>query len=792
MSLPDRLAGSRPSLARLLRRAAAGIAASGFAGTPAFAQPAGAVVGPGSSQPAAASPAPAPPVQLKLAPSLDLRPRAADRPSTSFGRADRLSTRQTPEGAETVLDGSAELRQGGTTLRADRIRFQQQSNEIEASGGVNVEREGMRMVGPSLRLKLDTNEGVFDSPTYDLAASGGRGRADRVEMKGPRRFSLFNATFSTCRPDNEDWRIEARRIDIDQGDGSGTGRNASLLFKDRKVMSLPVLFFPIGDERKSGVLTPSLSVTSRSGAEVTVPYYFNLAPNYDLTLSPRISVRRGLQLGGEFRYLFRPMFGELRGEYTPNDQVTGRDRYLYNATNAITGVYGWSGGWNLKGVSDDNYFVDYSRTLLAASERSLPRDVYLTRDFGQWNFLSRVTRYQNILDARLAPPYEKLPQFQLSTYRTDVRGFDIGLLNDLTWFSRPLRGSAEGSRAVINPSVAYPLQGASWFVVPKASLHASTYRLETNPSGPTSLSRALPTFSVDGGVVMERSSRWWGRDSIQTLEPRLFYVRTPYRDQSRFPVFDSTPTDFNFAQLFTENAFTGHDRIADTNQLTAALITRQIEASSGIERLRLAVAERFYFDSQRVTIPGERTRTDRRSDLLLAASGELGGGHGFDSGIQYAIRDDRIPRFNVGWRYWPGDRRLFNAGIRFQSREYAQWDTSWQWPISGRWSSLGKINYSFLQKKNDPVTGTIVNTRPGLVEGLLGFEYAEDCWAARFVVQRFVTAEARTTTAFFLQIDFRGLGRLGADPFGILLRNIPGYRIPDNRPPPSSRFYGYE
>ncbi len=312
-----------------------------------------------------------------------------------------------------MLDGSAELRQGGTTLRADRIRFQQQSNEIEASGGVNVEREGMRMVGPSLRLKLDTNDGVFDSPTYDLAASGGRGRADRVEMKGPRRFSLFNATFSTCRPDNEDWRIEARRIDIDQGDASGTGRNASLLFKDRKVMSLPVLFFPIGDERKSGVLTPSLSVTSRSGAEVTVPYYFNLAPNYDLTLSPRISVRRGLQLGGEFRYLFRPMFGELRGEYTPNDQVTGRDRYLYNATNAITDVYGWSGGWNLKGVSDDNYFVDYSSTLVDASERSLPQDLFLSRDFGQWNLLARATRYQNILDARLAPPYEKLPQLQL-------------------------------------------------------------------------------------------------------------------------------------------------------------------------------------------------------------------------------------------------------------------------------------------------------------------------------------------------------------------------------------------
>ena len=732
------------------------------------------------------------PIRLKLAPQLDLRPRSNDEPVPSFGKADRLSSRQTPDGAQTVLDGTAELRRAGTSLRADQIRYNEGTNRVEADGDVTVDQGGTRIVGPSLKLQLDTNQGVFESPTYDLPGSGGRGKADRIEMKGPGKFLLSNATFSTCRPDNEDWRIEARKIDIDQDEASGTARNGRLVFKDTRVLSLPVLFFPIGDERKSGVLTPSLSVTSRSGAEVTVPYYFNLAPNYDLTVSPRLGVRRVLQLSADFRYLFRPMFGEMRGDYAPNDPVAGRDRYFYSLNNRITNANGWSGGWYVKGVSDDNYFVDYSRTLVDASERSLPRDVFLSRDFAQWNFLGRVTRYQNILEARAAPPYEKIPQFQVSTYRTDVNGFDIGLLNDVTWFSRPLAGSAEGMRGVFNPVVSYPLRGAAWFVTPKASLHASTYQLDANPFGSRSFNRALPTFSLDSGVIMERQSEWRGRPAIQTLEPRLFYVHTPYRNQDQIPVFDSTANDFNFAQLFTENSFTGHDRIADTNQLTAALVTRRIDADTGVERLRLAVAERFYFDSQQVTIPGQSSRTDRRSDLLLAASGELGGGHGFDSDIQYAIRDDRIPRFSAAWRFWPGDRRLINAGVRFQSREYAQWGTSWQWPISARWSTLGKINYSFLQQRNDPATGQIVDARPGLVEGLLGFEYAEDCWASRFVVQRFVTAEGRNTTAFFFQIDLRGLGRLGADPFGILLRNIPGYRIPDNRPPPSSRFYGYE
>lgn len=732
------------------------------------------------------------PILLKLDPQLDLRPRGDEYPLPAFGTADRMSSRQTPDGTETVLDGTAELRRAGTVLRADEIRYNEASSRVTAQGNVVVDRGGTRIAGPSVTLQLDSNQGVFESPIYNLPGNGGQGRADRIEMKGPGRFRLRNATFSTCRPDNEDWRIEARAIDIDQEEARGTGRGARLIFQDTPILAAPALFFPIGDERKSGFLTPSLSVTSRSGAEVTVPYYFNLAPNYDLTVAPRLSVRRSLQLSADFRYLFQPMFGEVRGDYTPTDPIVNRDRYFYSATNSIVNLYGWSGGWNVKGVSDDNYFVDYSRTLVDASQRSLPRDVFLTRDIGQWNFLTRVTRYQNILEARLAPPFEKVPQFQLSTFRTNVNGFDVGLLSDLTWFSRPLAGSAEGARGVFNPSVAYPLSGPAWFVTPRVAMHASSYQLDVNPLGPRSRSRVVPTFSLDSGVVMERPSEWRGKGSIQTLEPRLFYVQTPYRDQDDIPVFDSGLTDFRFAQLFTENSFTGHDRIADANHLTAALASRQIEEATGIERLRLAIGQRFYFDSQRVTIPGLPSRTDRRSDVLLAAGGELGNGHGFDSGIQYAIRDDRIPRFSFAWRYWPGDRRLINAGVRFQSREYAQWDTSWQWPISPRWSALGKINYSFLQKRNDPVTGQRADVRPGLVEGLLGFEYAEDCWASRAVVQRFVTAEGRTTTAFFLQLDLRGLGRLGADPFGILLRNIPGYRIPDNRPPPSSRFYGYE
>ena len=756
------------------------------AASPPIAAPAGAVpAGTGTAESGA-------PVRLQLDSRLQTGRKGDDRNLPTYGVANEIRTTGSQGETTTTFEGDAELRQLGTRIRGDSIRFTEADQQVRARGSVTVDRDGNRLVGPSMDLKLDTGTGVFHQPTYQLSEQAGRGQADQIELLGDGKFRLDNATFSTCRPENEDWRIEARRLDIDQDEGQGRARSARLVFKDLHLGTVPFFYFPIGDERKSGFLSPTISMNSRTGVELATPYYFNLAPNYDLTMTPRASSRRGLQLGNEFRYLFTPMFGRFNYDLVPHDNVTGSSRYFYSGTNIISNLGGWSGGWNFKGVSDDNYFVDYSRTIIDASERSLPRDVYLTRDFSGWNFLGRVTTYQNILDARLAPPFERLPQLRLSRVATDVRGFDLSLVNDLTWFSRPLAGSAEGMRFVMNPAISYPRRGAYWFFTPRASLNMASYRLQTNPFGPEDITRTVPTFSLDGGIVMERPLQWKGLDMIQTLEPRLFYVRTPYRDQSRIPVFDSLPSDFNFTQIFSENPYTGYDRIADVNQLTAALTSRFIDAPTGIERLRFAVAQRYYFSEQRVTIPGLPARSDNRSDLLVAASADLGNGHGFDLGVQYGIRSGDVPRYVGVYRFWPHERdRLFNAGIYYQAGEYGQWSTSWQWPLGRRWNALGKVNYSFLNRMNNPLTGQEMAAKKGLVEGVLGAEYVEDCYTTRFVAQRFVTAAGRTTTAFFVQLDLRGLGRVGTDPFNILVRNIPGYRIPDNRVQ-TPNFYGYE
>ncbi len=729
------------------------------------------------------------PLRLKLEPRLNEANALITEGRPIYGSGEAMQGRAE---RETTLQGEAEMRRAGTVVRGDRLTYYPADDEVVAVGNVRIARGGNSFSGPELQLKVDANQGYFRSPDYYLSLYRGRGQAERVDFLGPERLTLTRSTYTTCSAADPDWYLKADRIDIDETQQEGDGRNANLIFKNRNVFWAPSFSFPLGDQRRSGFLAPSFSLVNTTGPELMVPYYFNIAPNRDFTLYNRMMTRRGLQVGGLARYLEPTWFGEARFEYNPRDPVAGMSRHQFSSLHTFTNFHGWSGAWNIKGVSDDNYFVDYSRSIISAAELSLPRDVFATRAFGDWTVTARASRYQNILDARRAPLYERLPQISAQYNKYDVSGFDVSALVDTTSFRRPLIESPEGLRTVVNPSVAWPVVRPAWFFTPKLSVHASNYELGNNGGLPTSLNRTVPTFSLDGGLVFERDASYFGRAFTQTLEPRLFYVRTPYRDQSAFPVFDSYEADFNFAQLFSENRFIGNDRIGDSNQVTAALVTRLINPGTGAETLKLAFGQRYYFSDQRVTIPGAPVRTDTRSDLLFAATGDLGRGLSFDGGVQYSVADQSVPRasFNVRWR--ADDGRVFNTGVRYLRDDLGQFDTSWRLPIAPRWVSLGRLNYSFLHRRIDPATGAVVEASPGIVEGLLGFEYQQDCWAARVVLQRFVTAANTTTTALFVQLELTGLGSVGSNPFDILRRNIPGYRLPTMRPQMPSQYFGYE
>ncbi len=727
------------------------------------------------------------PFPLKLDPRLGEERAEVREGRPVYGSGDRLSGRT---GRETTLEGDAEVRKAGTVIRADRLTYYEADDELVAVGNVRIARQGSVFTGPQLQLRIDANQGQFTTPSYEFAQYGGRGRAERIDFLGPDLTRLIRASYTTCEPDAPDWLLLSDSLTIDEAAGDGTGRSASLYFKGVKILGAPVFTFPLSDERRSGFLAPSLSINSRTGGEVVVPYYWNIAPNRDFTFYPGVSVRRGAQLGGEFRYLEPTYFGGVRFEMNPSDPKTHSSRYYYDLHNTFTNWAGWSGNWVVRGVSDDDYFIDYSRSILNSSQRVLPRTFSASRSLGRdWSLLFSLQSWQAILDARPGP-YERVPQVQLRNVLRDVHGFDVDTVLDATRFAAPLARQVDGWRVVANPQVSFPIVRPGWSIVPKMSLHATSYQLDDAGALPASSSLVVPTWSIDAGMVFERPARFFGRDVTQTLEPRLFYVRTPYRDQSRLPVFDTTVADFNFAQLFSENTFIGNDRIADVNQLTAAAVSRVIDPGTGAERFRFAVGQRLYFSQQRATIPGMAPPTDQRSDVLLAAAGDLGGGMNFDAGLQYSVRDGGVPRASVLWRYLPADGRILNIGARYRRDELGQIDTSWRWPIARQWTMLGRLNYSFLGKGVDPISG-VPNDR-GVIEAVLGLEYSACCWGTSLVLQRFRTAQGQSTTAFFLQLELKGLARIGSDPFGILRRNIPGYRLPHDRPELPSRYFGYE
>ncbi len=727
---------------------------------------------------------------LRLETELREQNLSADVPRPTFIRADRTSGRTD---REMSWEGRAQVRKGNMVLSADRITYYEADDEMVAVGNVRVAREGQVMVGPQLQISLESMRGEFNATGFSLAQTGGRGRADRIEFLGRGELELTNGVYTSCRAEDPDWYLKADRITLDEANDEGTASWGTLYFKDLPIFKLPSVSFGLSEDRRTGFMAPIIGQSSTVGFEVRVPFYWSIAPNRDVLVWNNFTEKRGFQLGGVARYIEPGINGTTLFEYTPQDRLADRSRWMINSQHTDANFFGWAMGWNLRAVSDENYFVDYARSIVQSAERSLPRNVFASRGWDNWMVRVNVMQFQNILDARASPPYDRLPQLVVSHQQRDVAGLDFGVTVDTNNFRRDMPGTAQGWRITANPSVSMPLSGPAWYITPKATVHATAYRLEANPGGPNDIDRVVPIASIDSGMTFERTASLGSRPMIQTLEPRLFYVHAPYRNQTQIPVFDSGLPSFSFASLFSENTFVGSDRIADANHLTAGAVSRFIDPATGAEALRLAIAQRQYFSTQQVTLPGTTVRSDTRSDLLLAASGSLGGGHFLDAGAQLSVAGQQVPRFGASWRWWPSWDRLFNLAVRFQDKDFAQIDTSWRLPLGGRWSTVGRINYSVLREQLDPTTGAINSVTPQLLEGLLGLEYRDDCWAVRLVAQRFLTATATQTTSISMQFELSGFARVGLDGFeNILLRNIPGYRTAELRPIPMSKFHGYE
>ncbi|RZI69504.1 LPS-assembly protein LptD [Variovorax guangxiensis] len=764
------------------------------------------------------------PLVLQRTPQLaETIPNAERGLRPSFVEGDRISGRPN---LETVIEGNGSIRRGDTVIRADRLEYYQPDDLAKANGNVRVNQAGNVYEGPELQLKVETFEGFFSNVRYQFLETGGRGEAERIDFIDSNVSVARQATYTTCRREDYPgwmpaWLLSAATLTTDTEENIGTATGARMSFMGITTPPLPSLTFPLNNQRKSGILPPVFGVDSVNGTEVLLPYYWNIAPNRDATLYPTLMAKRGINLGTEFRYLENGYAGTIRADYMPADTLRDRDRWgLWTRHNQSFdpkpfGLDSLSASLRLNRVSDNDYWRDFSRTPTLSS-RLLDSEGSIDWSRGDWSGRVRALSYQTLQYtlSPITPPYDRVPQITANNTQYDWNGFDVSTSLDYTRFRAdrqyaPLlngQRQPDGERAFGILQVSRPWITPASFVIPKVQLHATSYQFDAPlANGANSASRTVPTFSIDSGLVFERDASFFGRAFRQTLEPRLFYVRTPYRDQSQLPVYDTAANDFNFATIYTENAFSGQDRISDSNLLTAGVSTRLIDPDSGEEAARFGIAQRFRFADQRVTLPGALPVTDRLSDVLLGAQINWTSKWTLDSTIQYNPDERRSVRSTLSGRYNPGSYRTINAALRYQADSTPlvqdgskSIDIGFQWPLNdlwgdkgknlgpgkgeggGRWYAVGRMNYSLKDSK--------------LTDGVIGVEYDGCCWIGRVVLERLTTGQVTANTRIMFQIEFVGFASVGvgANPMGTLAQNIQRYqplRTPGERP---SRFTNYD
>ncbi|MDR0934677.1 MAG: LPS-assembly protein LptD [Burkholderiaceae bacterium] len=678
---------------------------------------------------------------------------------------------------EMNMDYLVEVEKGQTRITGDHGIFRQEENEVEVVGNVGINRYGDYYHAESAQFNMDVGEGVLNSARYRMDMSGGQGHAKRLDLEDEHKSTIINGTYSTCESENPDWYLATDTLNLDTARNLGQAQWPVLYFKDVPILAAPSLSFALRPERKSGFLPPTMGATSKGGMEFMLPYYFNLAPNYDLTIFPKYIAKRGFQMGGNARYMGNNYEGETYFEYLPDDNEAHRDRYVIYSKHRHTFAPGWTYAWDFNKASDDNYPDDFSSQGLRGN-RLLLQDGYVKYSGSPYfNMTVGASRYQVLQDPEspIVPSYDRLPYININAYRYNVRGFDFQTNLQYTRFwldEKDLWNRQRGQRYVARPEISFPMISSGYFLTPKASLHYARYDLDDKylqVGQDRSMSRTIPTFSLDGGLIFERAASFFGTEMTQTLEPRLFYVYTPYRNQNKYPIFDSGEPSFGYAQLFEENRFVGEDRISDANNLTAAITSRYIE-QSGAERMRFTIGQRYYLSDQRVSLyaPIEQ-RNENRSDLLLMANGLLTPKLAVDTSIQYNQSTRRTYSANYSLQWRPAEKKIFNAEYRYLRNSYDEYgnaidqiNVSGQWPLGKRWYAVGQISYSLPDNKT--------------IESLFGVEYNADCWIGRFVAQRFVTSSMESNTAFFFQLELKGMSRIGSDPLEILKRSIPGYR----------------
>lgn len=724
------------------------------------------------------------------------------------------------------LSGGAQVRRPDAILKGDNILYNRETGEVEVQGNARMLRSGTLVTAPGLKFNVNTKTGRMESPVYRLQ-NGGQGKASYAEAIDDNHLRLGDAIYSGCQCDDKFWYIKSEQVDIYKDENEGVANDGTLYIKGVPVLWSPYLTFPLRREKKTGWLAPTFSSTSNSGLGFSLPYFINLAPNYDVTLTPQVYSKRGAMLGGEFRYLMPSYGGQISGTYMPNDSKLSQKRWAFNWSHQqrLGRLAGWDLGLNIDihGASDSDYYRDFdSEVDVNRADRT-----YLSKSasisfsgYKYWSGHLLWQKYQGLHDLSGDTPlyyyqFEREPELMVKGERFDWNGFDVSMQNTITRFTFPRNKTlSPATNGVLNPQgeryvsytqISYPIIRAGWYVTPKLGLHASHYTTKWNAftsmagTQPRSLSRFLPIASLDAGMTFERKTTLFGKPRIQTLEPRLYYVYIPYKNQDDFPIYDTAPSQFNFGTAFSENIYSGGwDRINDANQVTLGLTSRWLDTDSGKERMVVQLAQKFYLQKQRVYLStNERRRDESRSVFLANMSVAMTDRLNTEVGVQLNTYTKKVAQTYESIRWFPKRLAFVSLTHRYQQdpfyytadgsqvRDYYQLEgkntlsLAGQWPITKNLYAVGRYDYSVKEKRS--------------TQSILGLEYKGDCcWTSRVVFQRYAVSKEKTNTSLFFQLELTGLGTVGSNPMNLLRDSIPGYQSVKDPVPVQSPFERYE
>jgi LPS-assembly protein len=698
--------------------------------------------------------------------------------------------------------GNVRIDRADQQMSSNAANYDSVTGKLDAQGDVYYSDDDMAVHTNAATFDMSNDQAKLRDVLFIAPGAPLRGHAGAVYRESKTISHYQDVAYTSCPTGNQDWVVHSNELKIDKEDGRGTAKNAWLEFKGTPIFYSPYLSFPTDSRRTSGFLAPSFGSTQRSGFNISTPYYFNIAENYDATFRPRYLTKRGILLAGEARYLTESSQGQASVEVLPNDYLRNdQPRYFASMKNTTKFTDKIQANVDLNFVSDKNYFAELGSAL------SMPNFSYLKSqaDVGYYgdeiSAVGRVENYQSI-DKYLTGdklPYRKLPQINVNlkhSFDFVPMPVNVAMDNEFVYFQHT--SLLNGQRSNIKPSVSLPMQSASAYVTPKVSLQYTNYFL-SNPlttHDSRQIDRTLPIFSTDSGMTFERNLNLDGKKFLHTLEPRLYYLYIPRTNQNDIQVFDTAVYDMWFNTLFRENRFSGIDRMQDANQITAAVTSRLIDEQTGKERAKFSLGNIVYFQDRTVTMPiidpatGNKIgdspiETSRFSNIIGELSSRINDHVSIDSGLQWNPQDSDISRGKAILHLTNQPNEILNLGYRYRKNTVAdvvhnistgisQSDVSFSYPIYDNWSAIGRWQYSLLYNSTQ--------------ESFFGVEKENCCWRFRVVGRRYINnlnvyyngevpdAQGVSQTGVFFQVELKGLTGMGEKLDTFLEQNIYGYR----------------